>query len=178
VFALSPNQTPFRDQFFLEKLTGINPSSKVDVGKIFFNLFNIMGESTMRRCSPQSGSSFCFAVPIMDALCNSPERLKPAVKISTSGVYPALYAALLLPAGKSSNKVSMHLCCTYLGSMSSKMNLKRMQREKLIPRQRISAGASRAVPCTLFRRGHFRPAAILCAVDAAPRGRAGAAAEE
>lgn len=44
VFALSPNQTPFRDQFFLEKLTGINPSSTVDVGKIFFNLFNIMGK--------------------------------------------------------------------------------------------------------------------------------------
>lgn len=48
-FLLSPNQTPFRDQFFLEKLTGINPSSTVDVGRIFFNLFNIMGECGKHR---------------------------------------------------------------------------------------------------------------------------------
>jgi hypothetical protein len=43
-FLLAPNQTPFRDQLFLEKLVGINPGSTANVGVVFFNLFNIMGE--------------------------------------------------------------------------------------------------------------------------------------
>ena len=40
---LSPNQTPYRDMLYLQKLTGINSSAGVEVNTVFFQLFNLMG---------------------------------------------------------------------------------------------------------------------------------------
>jgi hypothetical protein len=62
-FLWSPNQTPFRDTVFLEKLVGLGGDDGVVVNSVFFCLFNIMG------------------------------------------VWPAVYAALLTPSGRSSNGV-------------------------------------------------------------------------
>jgi hypothetical protein len=62
-FLWSPNQTPFRDSVYLEKLVGLGGADGVIVNTVFFCLFNIMG------------------------------------------VWPAVYAALLTPSGRSSNGV-------------------------------------------------------------------------
>jgi hypothetical protein len=59
----SPNQTPVRDQYFLEKLVGLGMDDGVALNAVWFCLFNIMG------------------------------------------VWPAVYAALLTPAGRSANGV-------------------------------------------------------------------------
>ncbi|KAK9825828.1 hypothetical protein WJX81_000622 [Elliptochloris bilobata] len=59
---LSPNQTPLRDQYFLQKLVGLG-SDSVPVNAVFSQIFNIMG------------------------------------------VWPAIYAAILVPSAKSGNKV-------------------------------------------------------------------------
>lgn len=65
IFMFSPNQTPFRDQIFLEKLVGLGSNEGIQINRVFFALFNLMG------------------------------------------VYPAIYAALLNPAARSSNKVPL-----------------------------------------------------------------------
>ncbi|KAK9823772.1 hypothetical protein WJX72_005409 [[Myrmecia] bisecta] len=62
-FFLSPNQTPFRDQYFLEKLVGVGVQDGVTINSVFSQLFLIMG------------------------------------------VYPAIYAALLIPSARSANKI-------------------------------------------------------------------------
>lgn len=43
VFLFSPNQTPFRDQIFLEKLVGLGSNEGIEVNRVFFALFNLMG---------------------------------------------------------------------------------------------------------------------------------------
>ena len=62
-FVLSPNQTPYRDMYFLEKLLGIGANDGVAVNSVFTRLCWLMG------------------------------------------VWPAVYASLLLPSAKSGNKV-------------------------------------------------------------------------
>lgn len=62
-FKFAPNQTPYRDQIFLDRILGIGEKDGFVVNAVFVSLFNLMG------------------------------------------VYPALYAALLVPAGRSENKV-------------------------------------------------------------------------
>ncbi|KAG2487273.1 hypothetical protein HYH03_014114 [Edaphochlamys debaryana] len=62
-FLLAPNQTPYRDQIFIERILGIGEKDGFIVNPVFVGLFNIMG------------------------------------------VYPAIYASLLVPAGRSENKV-------------------------------------------------------------------------
>ena len=62
-FVLSPNQTPYRDMYFLEKLLGIGANDGVAVNTVFTRLCWLMG------------------------------------------VWPAVYASLLLPSAKSGNKV-------------------------------------------------------------------------
>lgn len=61
-FFISPNQTPLRDQYFIEKFVGIT-SDSVPINQVFTQLFYIMG------------------------------------------VWPLIYTALLIPAGKSKNGV-------------------------------------------------------------------------
>lgn len=39
----SPNQTPLRDQYFLEKILGLGVEDGVPINTVFFCLFNIMG---------------------------------------------------------------------------------------------------------------------------------------
>ncbi|KXZ48343.1 hypothetical protein GPECTOR_28g750 [Gonium pectorale] len=63
VFMLAPNQTPYRDQIFIERIVGLGQKDGFVVNPVFVSLFNIMG------------------------------------------IYPAIYAALLVPAGRSENKV-------------------------------------------------------------------------
>ncbi|MEW5310711.1 MAG: hypothetical protein WDW38_002481 [Sanguina aurantia] len=58
----SPNQTPFRDSIFLERLVGLGEKDGFVINPVVVALFNIMG------------------------------------------VYPAIYAALLVPAGRSDTK--------------------------------------------------------------------------
>lgn len=63
-FTLSPNQTPFRDTYYLKRLIGLEPfDPDIPVNQVFTALFNVMG------------------------------------------IYPAIYASVLVPAGRSSNKV-------------------------------------------------------------------------
>ena len=62
-FVLSPNQTPYRDMYFLEKLLGLGADDGVAVNTVFTRLCWLMG------------------------------------------VWPAVYASLLLPTAKSGNKV-------------------------------------------------------------------------
>ncbi|EFJ48269.1 hypothetical protein VOLCADRAFT_60480, partial [Volvox carteri f. nagariensis] len=62
-FMLAPNQTPYRDQIFLERILGIGENDGFIVNPVFVSLFSIMG------------------------------------------IYPAIYASLLVPAGRSENKV-------------------------------------------------------------------------
>ena len=62
-FVLSPNQTPHRDMYFLEKLLGLGVDDGVKVNTVFTRLCWLMG------------------------------------------VWPAVYASLLLPTAKSGNKV-------------------------------------------------------------------------
>ena len=62
-FFLAPNQTPYRDQIFIERILGIGQKDGYVVDPVFVGLFNIMG------------------------------------------IYPAIYASLLVPAGRSENKV-------------------------------------------------------------------------
>ena len=62
-FVLSPNQTPFRDTYFLEKLVGLGANDGVKINTVFTQLFFIMG------------------------------------------IWPGVYACLLLPSAKSGNKV-------------------------------------------------------------------------
>ena len=63
-FILSPNQTPRRDMYFLEKLLGLGADDGVAVNIVFTRLCWLMG------------------------------------------VWPAVYASLLLPTAKSGNKVN------------------------------------------------------------------------
>lgn len=60
---LSPNQTPYRDMYFLEKLSGLGVDDGVQVNAVFTQLFFMMG------------------------------------------VWPAIYAALLVPSARSGNKI-------------------------------------------------------------------------
>ncbi|KAG2423688.1 hypothetical protein HXX76_015078 [Chlamydomonas incerta] len=60
---LAPNQTPYRDQIFIERILGIGQKDGYVVDPVFVGLFNIMG------------------------------------------IYPAIYASLMIPAGRSENKV-------------------------------------------------------------------------
>ncbi|KAL3149212.1 hypothetical protein ABBQ32_002038 [Trebouxia sp. C0010 RCD-2024] len=62
-FVLSPNQTPYRDMYLLEKLSGLGADDGVAVNTVFTRLCWLMG------------------------------------------VWPAVYASLLLPSAKSGNKV-------------------------------------------------------------------------
>ncbi|KAG2428233.1 hypothetical protein HYH02_014415 [Chlamydomonas schloesseri] len=64
-FVLAPNQTPYRDQIFIERILGIGEKLQDGyvVDPVFVGLFNIMG------------------------------------------IYPAIYASLLVPAGRSENKI-------------------------------------------------------------------------
>ena len=62
-FVLSPNQTPYRDMYFLEKLSGLGADDGVAVNTVFTRLCWLMG------------------------------------------VWPAVYASLLLPSARSGNKV-------------------------------------------------------------------------
>lgn len=64
-FVLSPNQTPYRDMYLLEKLSGLGADDGVAVNTVFTRLCWMMG------------------------------------------VWPAVYAALLLPSAKSGNKVRL-----------------------------------------------------------------------
>lgn len=63
---LSPNQTPYRDMYFLEKLSGLGENDGVQVNAVFTQLFFMMG------------------------------------------LWPAIYAALLIPSARSGNKVRRH----------------------------------------------------------------------
>ncbi|KAK9918857.1 hypothetical protein WJX75_007539 [Coccomyxa subellipsoidea] len=60
---LSPNQTPYRDMYFLEKLTGLGVDDGVQINAVFTQLFFMMG------------------------------------------LWPAIYAALLIPSARSGNKI-------------------------------------------------------------------------
>eukprot|EP00898_Chlorokybus_atmophyticus_P004773 jgi/Chlat1/5297/Chrsp35S08979 len=42
-FTLSPNQTPYRDTYFLMKIVGLGEDDGVQLNRVFFCLFNIMG---------------------------------------------------------------------------------------------------------------------------------------
>lgn len=68
-FVLSPNQTPYRDMYFLEKLLGLGVDDGVQVNTVFTRLCWLMG------------------------------------------VWPAVYASLLLPTAKSGNKVFVFCQC-------------------------------------------------------------------
>ena len=108
-FTFAPNQTPFRDQLFLEKLVGINPSSTVDVGVVFFNLFNIMGKALQKVDLFNTISEALQKAACVDhslALVTRSASPKRHMVSIHAGVYPALYAAMLLPAAKSRNNVS------------------------------------------------------------------------
>lgn len=73
---LSPNQTPYRDMYFLEKLVGIGEKDGVQINAVFTQLFFIMG------------------------------------------IWPAIYAALLIPSARSGNKVpAMQAVCAELFSL-------------------------------------------------------------
>jgi hypothetical protein len=63
-FFLSPNQTPYRDMYFLEKLSGLGVNDGVQINAVFTQLFFIMG------------------------------------------LWPCIYAALLIPSARSGNSVS------------------------------------------------------------------------
>ena len=63
VFLWSPNQTPLRDSYFLEKIVGLGQADGVAINAVFTQLFFVMG------------------------------------------IWPMIYTALLIPAGKSGNKV-------------------------------------------------------------------------
>lgn len=39
----APDQTPLRDQYFLEKLVGLGVDDGVPINPVFFSLFNLMG---------------------------------------------------------------------------------------------------------------------------------------
>lgn len=71
-FVLSPNQTPYRDMYFIEKLVGLGANDGVKVNTVLANMSFLMG------------------------------------------VWPAIFSALLLPSGKSGNKVDHfdHHPCT------------------------------------------------------------------
>ena len=77
-FVLSPNQTPYRDMYFLEKLLGLGANDGVAVNTVFTRLCWLMG------------------------------------------VWPAVYASLLLPSAKSGNKVqctgqlTMQVLCQWM----------------------------------------------------------------
>lgn len=62
-FFLATNQTPYRDQIFIQRIIGIGEKDGFIVNPVFVSLFSIMG------------------------------------------IYPAIYASLLVPAGRSENKV-------------------------------------------------------------------------
>lgn len=62
-FFLSPNQTPYRDMYFLEKLSGLGVNDGVQINAVFTQLFFVMG------------------------------------------LWPCIYAALLIPSARSGNKV-------------------------------------------------------------------------
>ncbi len=94
-FVLSPNQTPYRDMYFLEKLLGLGVDDGVQVNTVFTRLCWLMG------------------------------------------VWPAVYASLLLPTAKSGNKVfpftallacivstaSSSACCTHATAIFSDIAL-------------------------------------------------------
>lgn len=42
-FLYSPNQTPYRDQYFIEKLVGLGENDGVTINIVFTALFNAMG---------------------------------------------------------------------------------------------------------------------------------------
>jgi hypothetical protein len=62
-FFLSPNQTPYRDKIFIERLVGLGDKDGFTVTPVFQAVFNLMG------------------------------------------VYPALYASILIPGARSESKV-------------------------------------------------------------------------
>lgn len=64
IFLLGPNQTPYRDQIFIERILGIGQQDGFKVNPVYVSVFCLMG------------------------------------------VYPAIYASLLVPAARSENKVS------------------------------------------------------------------------
>ena len=69
-FFLSPNQTPYRDMYFLEKLSGLGVNDGVQINAVFAQLFFIMG------------------------------------------LWPCIYAALLIPSARSGNSASdQHTVC-------------------------------------------------------------------
>lgn len=63
VLVLAPNQTPFRDSYFVEKLLFLGVDDGVKINAVFTQLWNMMG------------------------------------------LWPAIYSALLVPSGRSGNKV-------------------------------------------------------------------------
>ncbi|KAK9800341.1 hypothetical protein WJX73_006000 [Symbiochloris irregularis] len=63
ILFLSPNQTPYRDQYFILKQVGLGPDDGFHVNTVWVQLFNAMG------------------------------------------LWPAIYASLLIPSGRSGNKV-------------------------------------------------------------------------
>src|SRR5579875_1935335 len=63
-FLASPNQTPYRDMYFLEKLSGLGVNDGVAINTVFTQLFFVMG------------------------------------------IWPAIYAALLIPSARSATKAS------------------------------------------------------------------------
>ena len=63
-FFVSPNQTPYRDMYFLEKLSGLGVNDGVQINAVFTQLFFVMG------------------------------------------LWPCIYAALLIPSARSGNKVT------------------------------------------------------------------------
>ena len=60
---LSPNQVPYRDQYFILKQVGLGPDDGFQLNTVWVQLFNAMG------------------------------------------IWPAIYASLLIPSGRSGNKV-------------------------------------------------------------------------
>ncbi|GIL53793.1 hypothetical protein Vafri_9425 [Volvox africanus] len=62
-FVLAPNQTPYRDQIFIQRILGIGEKDGFIVNPVYVSIFNI------------------------------------------TGIYPAIYASLLVPAGRSANKI-------------------------------------------------------------------------
>ena len=64
-FFVSPNQTPYRDMYFLEKLSGLGVNDGVQINAVFTQLFFVMG------------------------------------------LWPCIYAALLIPSARSGNKVTV-----------------------------------------------------------------------
>ena len=101
-FFLSPNQTPTLDTYYLKKLSGLAGNDGFTINPIFEQLFFIMGIWPVRF-----GSS---------CLCQAETLAK---HVSWHLAMQAIYAALLIPGGRSGNKVTCHSFSVHTNSVST-----------------------------------------------------------